>query len=156
MRAAALLGAALLAGCSSTAAPAPRATGPVDVPAPSGTAGVERCADLVGALPSLLRSSRADLARRPVAGDPTRTAAWGDPPVLLVCGAVPPAGDPTAEQLQVGPPGGGLVTFVLADLGTSTAFTTVGLPVTVTVTVPDTADSTVLVPITPALLAVRP
>lgn len=108
----------------------------------------ELCGRLTAALPAVLGDG---LAQRPVTGDPTRTAAWGDPPVTYVCGSAP--ADPTAEQVQLGPPEGGIVTFAIDDVGPATAFTTVGLPVPVTVTVPDAYDSTLLVPVTSALLA---
>lgn len=87
-------------------------------------------------------------------GDPTRTAAWGDPPVTLVCGAAP--ADPLAQQLQLGPPGGGSVSFAIGHDGAATTFTTVGLRVPVRVTVPDAYDSTVLVPVAGALLRADP
>jgi hypothetical protein len=44
------------------------------------------------------------------------------------------------------------VTFGVLDLGPATAFTTIGLPVPVTVTIPDAYDSTLLVPVTGPLL----
>lgn len=107
---------------------------------------VEVCARITAALPATLGR----LARRPVAGEPTRAAAWGDPAVTFACGT-PPA-DPSAEQVQLGPPEGGLVTFGLDDVGPANAFTTVDLPVPVTVTIPDEYDSTLLVPVTSVLL----
>jgi len=100
------------------------------------------CAELVGALPDLLAEG---LSRRLVAGDPTRTAAWGDPAVTLACGAARPS--PTAMRLRLGPPDGPLQTFAIDDVGAATAYTTVGLDVPVVVTVPDTQDATVLVPL---------
>ncbi len=72
--------------------------------------------------------------------------------MTYACGSAPP--DPNAEQVQLGPPSGGLVTFAVDDVGAATAFTTVGLPVPVTVTVPDAYDSQLLVPISRALLEV--
>ena len=45
------------------------------------------------------------------------------------------------------------MTFGVDDVGAANAFTTVGLPVPVTVTVPDAYDSTLLVPLTSVLLA---
>jgi len=133
----------LLAGCSS-AGPA-AATGPVDVVA-VGVSGPQ-CGPLVAALPATLGA----LSRRPVTGEVGRTAAWGDPAVTLACGS--PEANPAAEQLQLGPKEGGIVTFAIHDVGPATAFTTVGLPVPITVTVPDAYDSTLLVPITVVLLA---
>ena len=133
----------LLAGCSSGGPAA--ATGPVDVVA-VGVSGPQ-CGPLVAALPATL----AALSRRPVTGEVGRTAAWGDPAVTLVCGS--PEANPAAEQVQLGPKEGGIVTFAIHDVGPATAFTTVGLPVPITVTVPDAYDSTLLVPITVVLLA---
>ncbi len=105
------------------------------------------CGRLTAALPDTVGDG---LGRRPVVGDPARSAAWGDPAVTLACGTAP--ADPSAEQVQLGPPEGGLVTFALDDIGPAMAYTTVGLPVPVTVTVPDAYDSTLLVPVTSALL----
>ena len=138
----------LLAGGTSSEAPAPAATGPVEValpPAPPEAA--DLCARVVAALPQTVGEG---LARRPVTGEATRAAAWGDPAVTLGCGTAP--ADPTAEQVQLGPPEGGLVTFAVDDVGAATAFTTVGVPVPVTVTVPDAYDSQLLVPLSGVLL----
>ncbi len=142
----------LLAGCSGgsgTDAPAPE-TGPVEVALPSAPPDGGFCAELVAGLPETLRGG---LVGRPVLADATRAVAWGDPVVTLVCGAAPP--DPTAEQITLGPPEGGLVTFAVDDVGAATAFTTVGTAVPVTVTVPDAYDATLLVPIAGALLDLR-
>ncbi len=148
-----------LAGCTAAepAAPAapPPATGPVAVSAPSARAAdARRCEELVAALPATLGPG---LDRRPVTGDATRTAAWGDPAVTLVCGA-PPAGDPgvDGEPFDVGPPEGGLVRFLQDDVGAANVFTTRDRAVPVAVTVPDTADATALVPLLPAVLAALP
>jgi len=111
----------------------------------------ERCTALIAALPPTLGQDRKLPRRVTTGGAAGRAAAWGDPTVTLVCGT-PPA-DPTAEQVQLGPPDGGIVTFGIQDLGPATAFTTVGLAVPVTVTVPDAYDSTLLVPVTGPLLA---
>lgn len=134
----------LLAGCSSAGPTV--ATGPVDV-AVTGVA-APQCGLLVAALPATLGA----LSRRSVTGEVGRTAAWGDPAVTLVCGSA--EANPAADQVQLGPKEGGIVTFAVHDVGPATAFTTVGLPVPVTVTVPDAYDSTLLVPITGVLLAV--
>jgi hypothetical protein len=101
----------------------------------------------VAGLPDALADG---LDRRAVTGDAALVAAWGDPAVTLVCGGA--AADPAFEQVQLGPPEGGIVTFALDDLGSATAFTSVDLRVPVTVTVPDAYDSTVLVPVTSVLL----
>lgn len=125
----------------------------MDVPAPTGIAAPAQgvCDRVAAALPVTLGDR---LARRPVTGSAQLTAAWGDPAVTLVCaGAV---ADPAAEQVQLGPPEGGLATFAIHDVGAATAFTTVGLSVPVTITVPDAYDSTLLVPVAGVLLRLDP
>ena len=135
-----MLGLLALTACTRSApTPLPQ-TGPVDVPVPSGRAAA--CEQLVEALPEVLGDG---LARRPVTGDQARTAAWGDPVVTLACGTA--KADPTAEVLRLGPSDDQLLTFAVDDLGAATAYTTTGLRVPVTVTVPDTQDATVLVPL---------
>ncbi len=109
------------------------------------------CRRLVAALPETVGDG---LRRRPVEGDPGLAAAWGQPPVVVACGGAAPP--PTAQLVQLGPPEGGIVTFASDDVGAATAFTTVGLPATVTVTVPDAYDATLLVPLTSVLLRVDP
>ncbi len=109
-----------------------------------------RCAALVAALPATLGQDR-KLQRRATTGGAGLTAAWGDPAVTLACGTAP--ADPAAEQVQLGPSAGGIVTFGIRDLGPATAFTTIGLAAPVTVTIPDAYDSTLLVPVTGPLLA---
>jgi hypothetical protein len=66
------------------------------VPLPSSSAKpvVDACARLLAALPDELDKG---VTRRPVTGDPTRTAAWGDPAVTLQCGV--PLPDQTATPL---------------------------------------------------------
>jgi hypothetical protein len=44
---------------------------------------VSACAALIASLPDELDTG---VRRRPVTGDDTRTAAWGDPPITLRCG----------------------------------------------------------------------
>jgi hypothetical protein len=55
------------------------------VPVPSASAAlvVSSCRTLLAAVPDELDTG---VRRRPVTGDPARTAAWGDPPVTLRCG----------------------------------------------------------------------
>lgn len=94
----------LVAACSSAPGPrsstpsSPAATGPVDVPVPANAAPAVRsaCAALTSALPDRLAGGA---ARRPVTGDPARTAAWGDPPVTLRCGV--PLPDQAAPPLII-------------------------------------------------------
>ena len=146
-----------LAGCTADppAAAPPPATGPVELAAPTAPAARTRpCAALVAALPQTLGPG---LDRRPVTGDAARTAAWGDPPVTLVCGA-PPAGDPgvDGEPFDVGPPGGAIVRFLQDDVGAANVFTTRDRAVPVAITVPDSADAQAVVPLLPAVLAELP
>lgn len=100
-----------------------------------------------------------------------RPAAPGGPPPCLGCGlplhqvfvvegsdvhptwyAEQATADPVAQQLQLGPSAGGLVSFAIGHDGSATTFTTAGLRVPVLVRVPDTTDSTVLVPLAAVLL----
>ena len=106
------------------------------------------CGELLAALPATVGPG---LARRPVT-DPTRTAAWGDPAVTLVCGASRP--DPAADRVELGPPQGPTAAFAVDDVGAATTFTTTtttGRRVRVAVTVPDSYDATLLVPLVPML-----
>ena len=144
--------AALLAltACTSAPAAAPAATGPVDVPVPTSRAPAG-CARLGPLLPASLGEG---VERRPVTGDDTRTAAWGDPAVTLVCGTpAPPKG---SEVVQLGPSDQPVMTFAVVDVGAATAFTAEGLGVPVTVTVPDADDATLLVPLVAPLRAALP
>lgn len=136
--------------CTSDADP----TGPVGVELPDAgvSAAVARtCRELLAAVPERLRD---DLPRRPVRGDATRTAAWGDPPVQLACG-VPPAPE-SAEPVEVGPPEGGTVAFEVEDVDDGVRWTTRDRTVPVAITVPDQYDSQVVVRLTGALLRTVP
>ncbi len=106
------------------------ATGPVDVPLPRpASADADRaCASLVEALPDELDPG---VERRPVDGDATRTAAWGDPAVVLVCGAPAPDERPDEPASING------VTWSVRDVGTAFRWTSAELGVVVTVDVPD-------------------
>jgi len=131
------------------------ATGPVDVsaaPVPAEVASA--CQRLAALLPQELGPG---LTRRPVTGDPARTAAWGDPPVTLLCGATP-AGLPgvDGEPFELGPPGAGTVAFLQDDVGAANLFTTRDRAVPVAVLVPDTADAQALVPLAGAILQTLP
>lgn len=115
---------------------------------PAGPQAAAVCGRLLPALPRQLRDG---VAARAVTGGAGQAAAWGDPAVTLACGAAAVT-DPQATLIQVGPSSGGVVTFAVTDVEGGTAFTTSGLPVPVTVTVPDAYDSTLLVPLTGPLL----
>lgn len=93
----------LLAGCSSQA---------VDVDGPELSAADARaCRDLVDDLPDTLAGHE----RRDVTGDTAYAAAWGDPAIVLVCGA-PDPGDRVATStcVQVGRTGWYVPDSVLA------------------------------------------
>lgn len=68
--------------------------------------------------------------RRPVSGSADSTAAWGDPPVTLLCGAEPP--DRPEEEVVVNG-----VPWSVRDIGAGFRWTTRGFAVTVAVDVPD-------------------
>ncbi len=89
--------------------------------------------------------------RRPVTGDPTRTAAWGEPAVTLECGVDRPlrAEPPT----EIGPPDrDAFVGFTTRDYGPGTRWTTSDRAVTVAVNVPDAYDGQVLTALLDPLL----
>ena len=102
---------------------APAATGPVTVAAlpPGSVATVAACAALIAALPASLGP---DISRRPVRGDAGRSAAWGDPAVVLRCGVAQP--DQTVPPLTIDQ-----VAWVVTSTGPSQLWTTrsSGVPV---------------------------
>ena len=131
-----MLGAALLvaSGCSSPAEPTPAATGPVAAPAPTRSLTPpqrEACAALVAALPDEIDPG---VRRRPVDGDGERTAAWGDPAVVLTCGVPPP--DRPDEPAQVNG-----VAWSVRDVGDGFRWTTEQLDVPVAVEIPGAYDN---------------
>ena len=100
------------------------------------------CRDLVDALPDEVGDGA---ARRPVEPDSGRTAAWGDPPVVLECGVEAPERDePPFVVNGVG--------FTTRDVGSATRWTTYGRTVLAAVTVPDAySGGDVMVGLTDAL-----
>ena len=150
-----LLGLLLLAlpACSSDPEPAPRATGPVDVPAASvDDATRAACARLVAGLPDEVDPG---VERRPVSGDAELTAAWGDPVVTLECGV--PLPDRPEEPVSVN----GLV-WSVRDIGAGFRWTTTDRVVNVAVEVPDAYPNgaelinPLVAPVTAVLPAVTP
>lgn len=119
---------------------APAATDPADAAA---------CDPLLAALPATLRAGPGELERRPLEG--AAGAAWGDPPVVLVCPAVVP--ERLSEPLQLGRTPQTLVVFTVRDDGDGQEYTTLDRSVPVSVRVPDAYDATLLVPLTEALRA---
>lgn len=86
------------------------------------------CADLVAALPDVVD----DAVRRDVDPPSPGVAVWGQPPIILRCGVLVPAGiDPTMAVLEVGGvgwqsvPGAGGTFFVTVDRA---AVVEVGVP----------------------------
>jgi hypothetical protein len=121
----ALLAAALAAACSTSPTDA---TGPVPVaPARPLAAG---CAALVARLPHALGDAR----WRATTPTGQGTAAWGDPPVTLVCGG-PPA-NPLDEQFSVDG-----VRWALHDTGPGRSWTTLDRTPVVVVAVPDAYEN---------------
>jgi hypothetical protein len=129
----------------STAAPAgsPPATsgglstGPVQVTAPPLAApAAQTCRALLAKLPDHLGS----LPRRPVTAGPDQNAAYGDPPVLVACGARGPVAPPGAQYLKIN----GICWY--ANPGSSSAaWSLVGREVPLTVTMPATYTGEALV-----------
>lgn len=81
---------------------------------------------MVAALPEVL-GGQSRRATRPAS---TTTAAWGDPPITLVCGVA--AGSPRDDPYEFDG-----VRWAMHDVGSARAWTTRGRAVNVVVTVPD-------------------
>lgn len=91
-------------------------------------AGAAACARLTAALPARLER----LARRPTRPPSTRTRAWGSPPVVLRCGVgVPPGFNAGSQVVEVDG-----VTWYQHLGAKAVGWTTVGVPVRVSLTVP--------------------
>ena len=129
-----LAGALLLlaTGCTSGDDPAPRATSPVEVAVPTVDAAARQsCAALVAALPVEVDPG---VRRRPVTGDDSLTASWGDPPVTLECG-VPDPDRPDEPVIVNG------VAWSVRDVGAGYRWTTRDLAVNVAVVIPDAYEN---------------
>jgi hypothetical protein len=117
----------------------------VAVPVPQASAGlvVSACRALLAAVPASLDTN---VRRRPVTGDATRTAAWGDPPVTLECGV--PLPDQTVTPVSID--GFPLVTV---ETGGTVTYTTSDRAVNARVTVPRSYDDQayLVLPLLPAL-----
>ena len=119
------------AGCTPAPTQAPRATGPVDLPAPTSSlapTAAAACARLLAALPGEIDPG---VERRPVDGP---RAAWGDPAVVLECG-VPP-GDPADPPATIN----GLE-WTVRDTGAGFLWSTLRLGVNVSVAIPGAYDN---------------
>ena len=122
------VGALALTACTSGSEPTPKPTGPVAVPVPSASASLvlSACRSLLASVPDELDKG---VRRRPVSGDATRTAAWGEPAVTLRCGV--PLPDQTVTPLTID----GLP-LVTDERGAQVSYTTQDRAVNATVTVP--------------------
>ena len=123
-------------------------------PVPAGKAAAARaCAALVARLPAEVDPG---VVRRPVTGDATRTAAWGDPPVLLRCGV--PLPERLAEPVSLGTPEGQLVQWSVADIGDGYSYTTVDRTVPLEISVPGryASPAEIVLPLLPAVVAALP
>lgn len=129
---------------------APAATGPVAVPTLPSTlpTTVAACAALIAALPASLGP---DISRRPVTPDTGRSAAWGDPAVVLRCGVAAP--DQTEPPLTINQ-----VAWVVTFTGPSQLWTTrsSGVPVSVDINKAYPAQGEIIVRLAAPLLATLP
>jgi hypothetical protein len=90
---------------------------------------VEPCERVVRALPAELAGQR----RRQTRPAPTTTAAWGRPPITLVCGVAPGSARDDLYEIDG-------VEWAMHDVGAARTWTTRGRAVAVAVTVPDRYD----------------
>jgi hypothetical protein len=132
-----VLVALLAAGCGRAVAVEP-------LPQDAGSA--QRCADLVAAAPPELPAGRAWT----VSPDPTTTAAWGSPAVVLRCGAAVPQPPPQAQLLAIDG-----VDWWIVQLTDGDRYTTVGRWPGVEVRVPGAyaPSAQVVAALTPAVAA---
>ena len=115
--AAVALGFVVFAGCGAPVAVTP----PPDVPSV--------CGDLQQALPKRVEGQE----RRPTTPESSATAAWGDPPMVLVCGVSTPAAyNSTSSLLDITG-----VSWFAEPLSAGVRFTTIGRVANVEFTVPD-------------------
>ena len=106
------------------------------MPAPSAgpplsAADARACAALLASLPDEVDPG---VTRRPVEGDDGRTAAWGDPPVVLQCGVA--ESDRPEEPAQVNG-----VLWSVRDIGAGYRWTTQDRVPAVSVDVPDAYEN---------------
>jgi Protein of unknown function (DUF3515) len=119
-------------GTEEPPTPSPTATGPVPMAAPALLPEyVPVCQQVVANLPE----NAAGHARRPVTDGPEQNAAYGDPPITLVCGTLQPTFPPTDEVYTLSG-----VCWHATPGTASTSWTTVDRVVPVTVMVPGSKD----------------
>ncbi|MFD2091345.1 DUF3515 domain-containing protein [Blastococcus deserti] len=121
---------------------------PVDVPAMTPEAEAS-CPALMGSLPFELAG---ETSRR-VQSDTPNAYAWGDPPIVLVCGVDRPAGYVVGvSAMQIN----GVQWYVDTSDPGSTVWTTVDRPVYVEITLPAEVDSAPVTALTPEIAAALP
>jgi hypothetical protein len=121
---------------------------PVQVPAVTPEADAH-CPALMGALPLELAGEPS----RPVQSDSPYAYAWGDPPVVLVCGVERPAAlEPTSPLIQVN----GVEWLVDTTDPDSIVWTAVDRPVYVQVTVSADTDSAPVTALGPVITGALP
>jgi hypothetical protein len=121
----------LLGGVPSK--PKPQATGPVSVAAPPLD---ERAAPVCRALSRKLPDALRDRPRRPVTAGPDQNAAFGDPPIVLSCGATPGTVPKDAQLFEISG-----VCWFPEERPDALVWTTVDRQVPVIVTVPAAYDA---------------
>ena len=108
------------------------------------------------ACPALMRALPLELAGEParrVDSDSPFAGAWGDPPVVLVCGVAPPAGYVVGVgTIEIN----GVEWFVDTTDPDTVVWTTVDRPVHVQVSVPAATDSASVTELTPLIGAELP
>ncbi|GGL86901.1 MULTISPECIES: DUF3515 domain-containing protein [Micromonospora] len=114
---------------ASTTAAQPQSTAPVELAAPPLA---ERPATVCRALLSQLPAAVGDLPQRPVTAGPEQNAAYGDPPLTVVCGGPVADYQPTDEVWKVNN-----VCWHPTEGTGATVLTTVDREVPVRVTVPE-------------------
>ena len=103
--------------------------GPLPLPPQASGPAVTVCESVVAALPSTLAGQK----RRATEPASTTTAAWGNPPITLVCGV--PAGSALDEPYDFDG-----VRWAMHDVGDARSWTTLGRHVNVVVTIHDKYD----------------
>ena len=121
---------------------------PVQVPPVTPEADAN-CPALMGALPLELAGEQS----RPVRSDSPYAYAWGDPPVVLVCGVERPAAlEPTSPLIQIN----GVEWLVDTTDPDHIIWTAVDRPVYVQVTVPASVDSAPVTALTTTIAEALP
>jgi hypothetical protein len=121
---------------------------PVDVP-PATPAADAACPKLMQSLPLELTQEPS----RRVKSDTPYAYAWGDPPIVLICGVDRPAGYTVgASAIQIN----GVQWYVDTTDPNTTVWTTVDRPVYVRISLPASVDSAPVTALTPQIAAALP